>query len=447
MAKDMTKGGIAKTLIAFCIPLILSGLLQQLYSWADGLIVGNVIGEGPLAAIGATGSISGLFISLLSGFSVGVSILAARAYGEGATGSLRPILSTFLLCLTGASLALMAGGLLLAGLLLRAMDTPADILSGAETYLRIILLGIPFLAAYNVLTAVLRGIGDSRTPLYAIVVSSVCNILLDVLFVAAFGWGVAGAAWATVLSQAAMTVFLLLYAQKKTPMLRMTPGTLRVDFPILKQGLSLSLPTALQYGVRSVGSLFLQSVMNSFGTTTVAAITTAYRIDSVVLLPVINLGAGLSTFVAQNSGAGQTDRVGKGLRTGAILTAAVAVAITAMVIPAGGFLMGLFGVSAEAVSIGRSFFGAIALFYPLFGIANSFIGYLQGLGDVRFTSVISILALGLRIALSYLLAERYGNMIIAYAEMASWVLLLAACGIRSWQKGRALTRVSGDPLS
>lgn len=424
MAKDMTKGGITGILIRFCVPLVLSGLLQQMYSWADALIVGNWVGEASLAAIGATGGVSGLFIAIVSGFAVGVSILTAQAYGGGDREGMRGITSTFSWFLGGIALLLAVVGIALARPLLGALDTPSEVLPIAGDYLSIVLAGIPFLAVYNVYSAVLRGIGDSRTPLLSIIVSSVANVLLDLLFVAAFGWGAAGAAAATLISQALMTLFIVAYSGRRYAMLRLFVGKGMVDPALLRRGLSLSLPTAIQSGVRSVGGLLLQSITNSFGTQTLAAITTAYRIDSVVLLPVNNLGAGVSTFVAQNAGAGDLRRARRGLLSGALITAAVAVAMSALVIPMGGRLMALFGVSREVVAIGQDFFRAIALFYPIYGVAVGFIGYLQGIGDVTYTGVINIASGAVRIALSYILAPYFGNMVIAYAEMISWVFLL-----------------------
>lgn len=198
----MTEGSITKALVKFSIPLILSGLLQQLYSWADALIVGNFVGETSLAAIGATNSVSFFFIALIQGFSVGVSVLTAQAFGRKDDSAVTKTAATFSVFLLGASLLLMCLGQLLMRPMLTMLGTPADIYDLSAQYLSIIFLGLPFMAMYNLYNAILRGIGDSRTPLVAIVVSSVTNVLLDLLFVAVFSWGVAGAA--TVIAQGLM---------------------------------------------------------------------------------------------------------------------------------------------------------------------------------------------------------------------------------------------------
>ena len=424
---DMTQGGIARTLIAFSLPLMLSGVLQQLYSWADALIVGNVVGEGALAAVGATGSVVHLFLSLVMGFSVGVSILSAQATGQGDPVLVNRLASLFLLLIGGLALAMAGCGGLLTDPILRAMDTPADILADAALYLRIILAGVPFMGIYNVYTAVLRGIGDSRTPMWSIVVSSVGNVALDLLFVAGWGWGVGGAALATVLSQAAMTVYVAVISAKKHPELRVRLSRDIFDRELLARGMRLSLPTAVQSGVLSVGSLMLQNIVNSFGTQTVAAVTTAYRIDTIGLLPAIQLGAGITTFTAQNEGAGNRDRVRRGIKAGVPLSAAAALSTTAVIIFFGRPLLALFGLSDESVAIGYAILIRLAAFYPLFGPMNALTGYLQGIGDVSFASGITTAALAVRIGASYLLTPYLGNRVIAYAEALSWVFQTLAC--------------------
>ncbi len=226
----------ARTLAAFSLPLILSGVLQQLYNWADAFIVGNVEGELALAAIGATGTISNFCLLAITGFTVGLSIFFAQTYGRGEEALLPRILSTFTLLLGAVFLLLGLGGAAASGRLLRLLHTTADTLSLAEEYLSVIFLGIPFMAVYNVYAAALRGIGDSRAPFLAIVVSSVVNVGLDLLFVAGLGWSVTGAAAATVFSQVAMALFLAAYGSWKYPQLRFRPGKGMVDRAVLIRG-------------------------------------------------------------------------------------------------------------------------------------------------------------------------------------------------------------------
>ena len=303
MERDLTKGNIVFTLAGFSLPLILSGVLQQLYNWADAFIVGNIEGELALAAVGATGTITNLFVMVITGLTLGLSILAAQKYGRGERESLRRILSTFSIVLGVLFLLTAAAGLWLSDGILRLLHTPEDIFDISEGYLRIILTGIPFITIYNVYSAVLRGLGDSRAPFLSVLVSAAANVILDLAFVGGLRMGAPGAAAATVISQALMTVFIVCYAGRKYEILRFSREEKLVDKKILVQGFQLGLPPAIQSSVNSCGNLLLQNFMNSFGTQTVAAITTAYRVDSILLLPIINLGSGISTVTAQNMGA------------------------------------------------------------------------------------------------------------------------------------------------
>lgn len=434
MAKDMTQGSMVKTLTAFSVPLILSGLLQQLYSWADAFIVGNLEGEAALAAIGATGSITSLFIMAITGFTSGISILSARMYGAGERERQNKLLSSFLLLLGVISLVISGMGVLFSQGMLELLSTPAEILGMARDYLRIVLLGVPVLTIYNVYAAVLRGIGDSKAPFLAVVVSSVANIVLDVLFVGVLGWGVNGAAIATVISQVMMTAFIALYAIRKYAMLRIQPAQGMVDRALVKNGCALALPITVQSVISASGNLVLQNFMNSFGTPTVAAITTAYRIDSMILLPVINLGTGISTVTSQNVGAGNIRRARKCLIVGSAMMTVVATALTAFVLALGGELIELFGVTAESALIGRAFFDAIARFYVVFGLSMAIRGFLEGQGDVIFSGVGGIAMLAVRIVLSYALAPIWGNVVIAYAEAFAWCFQLALYVLRLWMK-------------
>ena len=430
------KQSIAYILVRFSLPLILSGVLQQLYNWADAFIVGNVNGELALAAIGATSTVINVYLMAITGFTLGLSILFAQKFGGGETDAIPKVLATFSMLLGAAFLLLAAAGIGFTAPLLRLLHTTADTVCMAESYLRLVLLGVPFLAVYNVYAAALRGIGDSRAPFLAIVISSAVNVALDILLVAVLRWGVAGAAVATVIAQAVMTGFLILYSIKKYGILRYRPGKNAWDRGAFRQGVGLGIPPMIQSSVSAFGSLILQNFMNGFGTQTVAAITTAYRVDTMVLLPIINLGSGISTIVAQFYGAGEKTRTKKVFTVGAAMMAVVSLALTAVVITTGGHLIAMFGVGPESTEIGWRFFRRIASFYLVFGMATAMRGYLEGMGDVLYSSAAGVLSLITRIVLSYTLATFWGNMIIAYAEAFSWVLLLMLYFVRILWKQR-----------
>ncbi|MDL2236029.1 MATE family efflux transporter [Christensenellaceae bacterium OttesenSCG-928-L17] len=443
MERDMTQGNLAKILVLFTVPLVLSGLFQQLFNWVDAFIVGNVEGETALAAIGATSAIYHLFIMVITGFTSGLSILTAQQYGMGETASLKNALSSFVVILGAVFLLLASLGVVFTSHILTLLDTPPNLFVIAKEYLRVLFFGIPFLAIYNVYAAVLRGLGDSRAPFLSVLVSSLANVGLDILFVAVLGYGAAGAAVATVISQAAMTVFIVLYATKKHRHLRFRFGRSMVDKTLAAKGAAFGLPPAVQSGMSSVGNLFLQRFMNSFGEQTVAAITTAYRVDSVLFLPIINFGSGIATVVAQNIGAGNHERAEKALKIGLMMMAGIAISLALLVLLTGEYLLAMFGLTASSVAIGKSFFHAIAGFYVVYGASMAMRGYLEGTGDMLFSGLCVLFALLVRIAASYLFAAHFGNMVVAYAEAFSWFVLLALYISRYLQK-RPRTKRNGE---
>lgn len=434
MKRDLTQGSIGKTLVRFTIPLILSGLLQQVFNWVDAFIVGNVEGELALAGIGATASIYNLFVTVIVGFTSGVSVLAAQKYGMGERETLKRILSSFTLLLGGVFFVIAALGIPLTDPVLALLDTPANIVSVGKEYLQILFAGIPFLAVYNTYSAVLRGLGDSKAPFLSVLVCSGVNVALDIVFVMVLRYGAAGAAAATVVSQMTMTVFVIGYTVKKYSILRFRFNRIGISKSIIIKGAKYSLPPAVQCGTSSVGNLVLQRFMNGFGEQTVAAITTSYRIDSVIILPIVNFGSGIATLVAQNMGAGRQQRAKKVLKTGSVMIAVVSLCLTALILVAGGGLISMFGLTAESVDIGKSFFLSIASCYIVYGLAMALRGYLEGTGDMLFSGIAGIAALGVRIVASYAFAALFGNMVIAYAEAFSWVVLLIVYLLRFLQK-------------
>ena len=435
--KNNKTENIAVTLIKFCTPLILSGILQQLYNWADAFIVGNIAGEKALAAIGSTTTVINLFLTAITGFTLGLSILFAQKYGAGKENHIPKILSVFSVIIGGTFLLVSLIGIIGAFPLLQMMNTTQDTIDMAKQYLQIILVGIPILAVYNVYAAALRGIGNSRAPFSSVLFSSIVNVILDIMFVGVWHGGVAGAAAATVISQAVMTVFIIIYGVKKYPSLRFKIQKWKPERSVLREGLHLGIPPMIQACISSLGGLILQNFMNGFGTQTVAAITTAYRVDTMILLPIINLGSGISTIVAQSYGAGKKKQTTKTVYVGTAMMLCVSLLLTWLVVEAGGDLISLFGVSPEAVEIGRNFFRRIAAFYAVYGVAMSIRGYIEGIGDVLFSSIAGIISLISRIVFSYAFAGICGNMIIAYAEAGSWgVLLLLYVSRILWKIGK-----------
>lgn len=425
-------------LVRFSLPLILSGILQQLYSWADAFIVGNVEGELALAAIGATGTVIGFFVMVMTGFTAGLGILFARNFGAGQKEILKRILSTFVVIVGGCFLALSAAGCFLAQPILWLLHTPEDIFELSKIYLQLSFIGMPFLAVYNVYFAALRAIGDSKAPFWAILFSSAVNIVLDILLVALAGWGVTGAAIATSASQILMVLFTICYTVKRHRILRFRFGADMIDRSVIKAGCRLGIPPMIQSSVNALGNMVLQNFMNGFGTQTVAAITTAYRVDTVALLPVVNVGSAVSTMAAQSDGAGDKPRIFRFFKVGTMLVTVVSVVLTLFVVFAGEYMVAMFGVGAAASAIGGEFFRRFGCFYPVYGLCMAVRGALEGIGDVAYSSIIGIIALISRIIMSYTLVGLWDNMVIAYAEGLSWCVMLALYAVRFWVKRKEL---------
>lgn len=427
---------VARELVGFSLPLILSGILQQLYSWADAFIVGHVEGELPLAAIGATSAISFFLTNTILGLTLGLSIMGAQHFGRRDQAAVRRILGCFLPLMVGLYAVLAGVALVFAAPILRLMATPADIFDLSFAYLQIIFAGVPFLACYNLYAAMLRAVGNTKAAFYAVLLSSALNVALDVLLVAAFGWGVAGAAWATVLSQAAMTVFIVLYTRRCYPWLCHVRGEKRLDRAVLVQGLHFSVPPAIQNSITSLGNLVLQNFMNSFGSVTVLAITTAYRVDSMMLLPIFNLGAAISSMAARAKGASDSRKIRSCFLTGMALMVGVTAVLTVVMFLFGAQFVSIFGVTGEALAIGRQFFRDLSVFYLIFAVGIVLRSVLEGVGDITWCSLIGVGMLGARILFSYALRSVLGGRTIAIAEGLAWILTFVVLVWRTWRMHR-----------
>lgn len=433
---DMTRGNVFRTLLSFAIPLIITGLLQQMYYIADSVIVGNLLGEEALAAVGVNTPILNVFIFIITGLVSGYTLLLSHFYGAREYQKIARLSNTFLmitLVLVGVIAIL---GFFLKQNILALLNTPAEILKPAGDYLAIVFCGLPLMVLYNLFGSMLRSIGDSKTPLFAIVLSTAINILLDLTFIGVLNWGIRGAAIATIISQAVSCLYLFLSIYRDHPFFMIIFRKDQWDWRLFCEGFRLGLPRVLQSSVASIGSVLLQNIMNSFGVNVVTAIVTAYRIDSLTILPVLNMSAAISIFTGQNIGAHNMERAKEGLRKGITILLIVSVAITTFVVLAGRILMKAFGVSDEIAALGQHFFGICAIFYPVLGLQQAYLGFLQGNKDVVFAAVAGLLMLAVRVATSYLLAGfgLPGIEVIALSEMAGWTLGTVICFVRYRRK-------------
>ena len=318
---DMTEGKEVSLLMKFALPMLLGNVFQQLYNMVDSIIVGNVVGKNALAAIGATTALSFLFFSLCSGMSIGAGILISQYFGARNEKYVKKTIvnSTYLIAFVAIIMTIV--GVIFARPVLQLMNTPELILNDAVSYLQITSAGILAVAAYNAISAVLRALGDARTPLIFLGVASVLNVILDLIFVIVFGLGVDGAAYATILSQLVAALCCTLFAFKSNPYFIGLNQYKELDWNIILGCSRVGVPVAFQTSLISISCIFLQKIVNGFGENVVAAFTTVNRIEQLVQQPYTSLGAAISTFTGQNIGANRIDRVKRGFYWSIVLTA------------------------------------------------------------------------------------------------------------------------------
>ena len=391
--KDLTTGDETKQLIGFALPMLLGNIFQQFYNMVDSFIVGRFLGTTALAAVGTSFPVIFFMLALIMGVTMGTTVLISQFFGARDMGSLKKVVSTSYIFLFIAGIIMTIIGVLSTDFILRALAVPDDIMPEASAYLRIIFAGMLTTFGYNVVAAMLRGLGDSKTPLYLLIASTLINVVLDLVFVVSFKWGVGGAAWATVISQAISFIGALIVLDKKNQYVRLDFKNLKGDRVIFVQMLRIGLPAGIQQTLVSLGMMVLSRIVNEFGPLTMAAYTAAARIDSIASMPAMNLGQAVTTFTGQNIGAGKTERVRRGHLSAIVVNTGISLFITLCVIFFGRQLMGIFTTDATVIDIGAQYLLIVGLFYAVFGIMFINNGVMRGAGDVFIPMINTLLAL------------------------------------------------------
>ena len=424
MYTDLTKGSISKSLLVFALPMMAGNILQQFYNIADTLVVGRVLGSNALAAVGSAYTLMTFLTSIFLGLSMGSGALFSICQGQGRRDQLKSaIVHSFGLILL-ITVILNAAVYLWLNPILRFLRVPDEVWDGMREYLLIIFTGILATSLYNFFSCLLRALGNSTVPLAFLAVSTVLNIGLDILFVAGFSMGIGGAAWATVIAQYVSGIGILLYVYVKCREILPARGEVRFDLGILKEIWNLSALTCLQQSVMNFGILMVQGLVNSFGTVIMAAFAAAVKIDTFAYLPVQDFGNAFSTFVAQNYGAGNRDRIKKGLKEAFLMSILFSVVISAVVFIFAGNLMGLF-ISTEETAViaeGVRYLRIEGAFY--FGIGCLFLlyGYYRAMKRAEISLILTVISLGLRVLLAYVLSAKIGVIGIWMAIPIGWVL-------------------------
>ncbi len=426
--RNMTEGKIALPLVAFTLPLVLGNLFQLTYNAVDSVIVGQYVGEEALAAVGTSAPLMNIALLVISGLCMGASILMSAQYGSGDHELLSRQISTTFLAGSGFSLLFSLLTILLAEPLLRLIRVPEEVMGEAGVYLRIIFLGILFTFIYNFLANTLRALGDSRTPLYFLAISAVLNIFGDLLLVAVFGLGVFGSAVSTVVSEAVCCLLCAIYIGKKVPLLRLGKGWLVFDRKLLGRTISYGATSALQQACLQVGKTIIQAMVNTQGVSVMAAFTAVNRMDDFAYTPQQNIGHAMTTFIAQNKGAGHRERIQRGFQAGMAIEMIYSVIICLAILTGAPAIMKLFTETEDArvVSLGVSYLRQIAWMYFLPGLTNGIQGFFRGMGELKVTLYSTFMNMLGRVAAVWalLLGFSLGFASLAWANFAGWVVML-----------------------
>jgi putative MATE family efflux protein len=447
LMKDLTKGKEGSLIFWFAVPMLIGNLFQQMYHIINSVILGHFVGKEALAAVGAVQPIIFSIISFIVGIAIGGTIVIAQYYGARDMVSVKKTIDTLYIFILAASVVVSIVGVVFSGPLLKLIGTPADMLQEAKTYMQIFQAGLIFLFGFNVTSAILRGLGDSKTPLYFLVFSTLLNILLDLIFIIVFHWGIAGAAWATVISQAFAFFATIYFLNHTNRILKINFRDMHFDRAIFVQSVRIGLPTGLQQTFVSIGMVALLKIVNSFGTSVVAAYSAAGRIDNLAILPAMNFSMALSTFVGQNIGAGKTERVRSGLmatiRMSVILSVIMSLFIILLKVP----LMKLFTPDAEVIRIGAKYLLIVGSFYLIFNLMFTVGGVMRGAGDTLIPMFISLFSLWIiRVPSAFLLSERMGVTGIWWSMPTGWMVGLVLSYLYyltgSWKRKSVVRRAA-----
>lgn len=423
MTKDMTIGKPSKILFFFAMPMVLGNIFQQFYNIIDSVVVGKFVSSRALAAVGASYPITFVFIAVATGASIGCSVVISQMFGAKYIGRMKTAIHTALISIVVFSFVLMIIGLLSSSTVLELLRTPSDIFDDANTYIKIYFMGIVFLFIYNITTSAFNALGDSKTPLCFLIFSSILNVLLDLLFVIKFKMAVAGVAYATLIAQGVSAISSLTYLLKKIATIKTEEKCELFDLTILKNMSKIAIPSIVQQSIVSIGNLFVQALVNGYGWTTIAGYTAATKIDSITIMPMVNLSSAVSTFTAQNVGARKNERVNGGYKSALLMIGVFCICVAVAIFILGSRLIGMFVDSSAnqgVINIGVEYLRVVSMFYFLMGLMVITNGILRGAGDVRVFMFSSLINLSTRVIFAYTLAFFIGQSAIWWAIPLGW---------------------------
>ena len=423
---DLTTGHEGKMIFQFAAPMLLGNVFQQLFSVVDSFVVGNFIGKEALAAVGASFPVIFVMVSMIIGIVMGTQVIISQYFGAKDLVKVRKAIDTMYVYTFVAGSISSLTGILLSEPLLRLLDLPEEIMPQATQYLRIYMAGILIFFGYNGTSAVLRGLGDSRTPLYFLIVATVANIILDFLFVAAFKWGVAGAAYATLIANGFAFTLAIIWLNKTHKLIRISIRGLNFSREILMQSLRIGLPTGIQQTLVAIGALALIGIVNQFGTDVIAGFSVASRLDALAIIPAMSFSQALSTFVGQNIGANKMDRIRAGLIATVKMSGIVTIVTTIVILLTSHILMSFFTNDPEVIRVGDQYLTIVSSFYLLFTLMFIYTSVMRGAGDTMIPMYFSVLSLWvIRIPIAWYLSKEIGEEGIWWSIPISWLIGLA----------------------
>lgn len=422
--RDMTSGAIAAQVVLFALPLMLGNVFQMLYNTVDSIVVGNFVGTEALAAVGSTTMITNMLVFFFNGFSVGAGVVIGFHFGAHDMEKLHKAVETTMLATFILSVVFTVCGLLTIHPMLKLMSTPDDVMEPATLYLRIYIGGISGLLIYNIGSGILRAVGDSTRPLIFLVITSILNIILDVVFVIVFHWGIAGVAWATIISQFISAVMILVLLTCTKDIYQLSWRDLRIDWQILKRIFAVGLPAGIQSVITSFSNVFVQSYVNVFGSVCMAGWSAYNKLDQFIMLPMQSMAMAATTFVSQNMGAGQEKRA----NNGTVLTVSMTVGVTALIAtilwlfaaPA----VRLFTTDEGVVDFGKLFLRTNVFFLLCNSVNHVLAGALRGRGDSKGPMVIMLACfVGVRQLYLYVITHFVANtaMLVGIGYPVGWV--------------------------
>ncbi|MBW9092741.1 MATE family efflux transporter [Microbacterium jejuense] len=423
MSTALTTGRPWRVIVLFAVPLLIGNVVQQLYQFVDAVVVGRHLGVDALAAVGATGSMLFLLLGFAWGLTSGFAIPTAQAFGARDYAAVRRSVAAGTILTALCTVLITVGAPLLAGPLLALLQTPAELMDDAIVFAQISFLGAGAMMFFNYLSAIIRAIGDSRTPLVFLTLACGLNVVLVILMVGTFGWGVGGAALATVVSQAISVLLCLEFVRRRVPVLHLHREDWRVSRADLAEHLRLGLPMGFQASIIAIGTLSVQVALNELGADAVAAYTSASRVDGLAVALLQSLGLAVSMFVAQNHGGGRPDRIRKGVTQATWISLAAALVLGALLIAFGAHLVQLFvgDAEAEVVGLAAQMLAINGATYWILAVLFVLRGALQGLGHTLIPTVTGVIELVMRVAAAVVLGAIFGFIGVAASNPLAWL--------------------------